>query len=122
MTFSPDGRLVATASVDDRCGLWNAATGQLVTMLEGHKGGTYSVAFSPDGKTLAVGCNDGELKLWNLEARRDMMTLKAEPHAIFCTSFAPDGHTLETVSFNHSTHECSLKLWRAPEALHVESP
>jgi hypothetical protein len=85
-------------------------------MLEGHKGGTYSVAFSPDDKTLAVGCNDGELKLWNLETRRDMMTLRAEPHAIFSANFAPDGHTLATVSFNHHSHECSLKLWRAPEA------
>jgi len=63
VAFSPDGRLVATASVDDRCGLWGAGTGELVTMLEGHKGGTYSIAFSPDNKTVAVGCNDGELKL-----------------------------------------------------------
>jgi WD40 repeat protein len=115
VAFSPDGNLLATASVDDTCGLWDPATGQRIALLGGHKGGTYSVAFSSDGKTLAVGCNEGELKFWNLETRRDMMTLRAEPHAVFSTSFAPDGHTFATVSFNHQTQQCSLQLWRAPD-------
>ncbi|MFZ0828439.1 MAG: WD40 repeat domain-containing protein [Verrucomicrobiia bacterium] len=115
VAFSPDGRTVATASVDDTCCLWAVRTGQRLAELGGHQGGTYSVAFSPDGKTLAVGCNEGELKLWNLATCRDMMTLAAESHTIFATSFSPDGNTLATVSFNHHNEECSLKLWRAPD-------
>jgi WD40 repeat protein len=83
--------------------------------LGGHKGGTYSVAFAPDGKTLAVGGGEGGLKLWNTATDRDMLTFAAEPHAVFWAGFAPDGRTLATVSLNHHTHDCSLKLWHAPD-------
>ncbi len=117
VAFSPDGRTIATASVDDTCALWDSATGKQLGNLGGHKGGTYSVAFSPDGKTIAVGGGEGGLKLWHAATYRDMLTLPAEPHAIFWTAFSPDGHTLAAVSFNHHTHDCSLKLWRAPNVL-----
>jgi WD40 repeat protein len=75
------------------------------------------VAFTADGKTIAVGGGEGELKLWNVNTRRDMMTLAAEQHAIFSTGFAQDGRTLATVSFNHHTQDCSLKLWHAPDLI-----
>lgn len=121
VAFSPDGRTVATSSIDDTCGLWDVRTGQRLAVLGGHKGGAYSVAFSPDGKTLSVGCNDGQLKLWNLATQRDMMTLAAEPHAIFSAGFSPDGRTLATVSFNHHNEDCSLQLWRTPGATGIEA-
>jgi WD40 repeat protein/serine/threonine protein kinase len=113
VAFSPDGRTIATASVDDTCGLWDSTKGKQLALLGGHKGGTYSVAFSPDQKTIVVGGGEGGLKLWNVATRRDMLTLPAEPHAIFWSGFSPDGLTLAAVSFNHHTHDCSLKVWRA---------
>ncbi len=120
VAFSPDARLIATASLDDTCGLWDASTGQRMASLGGHKGGTYSVAFSIDGKTIAVGGGEGELKLWNVSTMRDMMTLSAEQHALFSVGFAPDGRALATVSFNHHTQDCSLKLWHAPRVANIE--
>lgn len=117
VAFSPDGRTIATASVDDTCALWDSTTGKQLALLGGHKGGTYSVAFSPDQKTIVVGGGEGGLKLWNAATRRDMLTLAAEPHTIFWSGFSPDGLTLAAVSFNHHTHDCSLKIWRANEKL-----
>jgi WD40 repeat protein len=53
VAFTPDGRLLASASDDRTVRVWNAASGQQLRALQGHTGGVTSVAFSPDSKRLA---------------------------------------------------------------------
>jgi WD40 repeat protein len=49
-TFSPDGKQVVTASVDETACIWEAASGKLLQTLRGHTCGVVSAVFSPDGK------------------------------------------------------------------------
>ena len=58
MAFSPDGRLLATASGDRTARLWDSATGEPVRTLTGHTDAVYGVAFSPDGRLLATASGD----------------------------------------------------------------
>ena len=64
LAFSPDGRTLATASMDYSIRLWNFVTRQRVATLQGHLSEVWSLAFSPDGQTLYSGGKDGEVKLW----------------------------------------------------------
>jgi WD40 repeat protein len=67
VTFSPDGRLLATASADSTVRTWNLATGQAQAVYRGHEGRAASVSFHPDGHTLASGAEQpGHVKLWDL--------------------------------------------------------
>lgn len=67
VVFSPDGRLLATASVDQTIRLWVAATGEETAVFRGHTGSVSCVAFAADGRTLASGGNDTTIRVWDLE-------------------------------------------------------
>ncbi|MER6177707.1 hypothetical protein [Streptosporangium sp. NPDC001681] len=64
VAFSPDGKLLATGSLDDTVRLWDVAGRNTVATLTGHTDEVWSVAFSPDGTTLAIGSVDHSVKLW----------------------------------------------------------
>jgi glucose repression regulatory protein TUP1 len=66
VAFSPDGRVLAAASLDKMIRIWDTQSGILFERLEGHKDSVYSVAFMPDGKMLVSGSLDKTLKLWQL--------------------------------------------------------
>jgi hypothetical protein len=68
VSFSPDGQLVASGSVDRTVKVWEARTGQRVADWLGHNSPVASVCFSPDGQLVASGSWDGTVKVW--EAQR----------------------------------------------------
>ena len=50
VTFSPDGRYLASASFDKSVKLWDGNTGKFITSLRGHVSPVYQVAFSADSR------------------------------------------------------------------------
>ena len=63
-TYSPDGRRVVTASVDQTAHVWNAdGTGQPV-ILRGHTAPVNTARFSPDGARIATTSNDTTVRIF----------------------------------------------------------
>ena len=69
VAFTPDGKVVASASDDRTVRLWDAVTGAALRMLEGHSGSVISVAFSTLGQYLIT--NRGELGVSSLQLSPD---------------------------------------------------
>ncbi|HMJ64931.1 MAG TPA: WD40 repeat domain-containing protein, partial [Candidatus Binatia bacterium] len=64
IAFSPDGKLLATASMDHSIRLWDFASRKRIAALHGHLSEVWSLAFSPDSKMVVSGSKDGSVNIW----------------------------------------------------------
>jgi WD40 repeat protein len=104
VSFSPDGKTIASASLDSTVKLWSV-DGNLLRTLKGHRDAVVSVRFSSDGQTIASASLDGMVKLWRLDGSL-LKTLQGHTKGVLSASFSPDGQTITSAS-----QDGVIKLW-----------
>lgn len=115
VSFSPDGKLLATGSADNTVILWNVDTLEILATFKGHSETISSLAFSSRSDRLASGSYDGTVKLWDTSpqawrgARQPLELTTLEPLGTpLALTFSPNGRTLVAGDQNGY-----LWLWRA---------
>ncbi|MFJ1748983.1 AAA family ATPase [Streptomyces sp. NPDC088116] len=124
-TFSPNGRLLATASYDRTVRLWNVTDRTrpkpLGKPLTGHTSWVSSAVFSPDGRTLASAGDDGTIRLWDVRDPRHPRPLgtplSGHDGTIYLLTFSPDGHTLAAATEDHTVRLWDVREPRGPKTL-----
>ena len=100
LSFSVDGKQIATVSQDGTAKIWDVATplalGATTTVSTLTLQGTYGIAFSPDGTRLATASSDGTSKIWDTGSGTLLFTLSGHSGSVLSLAFSPDGEQLAT--------------------------
>jgi WD40 repeat protein/uncharacterized caspase-like protein len=75
VTFSRDGKLLASAGTDNTIKIWDVTTRAELRTLAGHTASIESIDFTPDGQLLASASEDGSTFLWDTKTGEHLLTL-----------------------------------------------
>lgn len=106
VAFRPDGKLIATGSQDTSIRLWDAANGNEIAILRGHKGYVDAVAFSPNGGNILSWARDGQLILWDITGTKVSKKILGVTKG--GAAFSPDGRWIASGGPNKV-----IRLWHA---------
>ncbi|MBI1299678.1 hypothetical protein GC175_32535 [bacterium] len=107
VSFSPDGSLAISGSLDQRMMLWNVKTANRVASLTGSLSACIRIAFSPNGTLICAGTMKGEILLWHTERQKLIRRLTGHHGAIMQVIFSTDGNRVYSID-----DESTIRSWR----------
>ncbi len=109
VSYSANGKFLATGAIDDTARIWNAANGKELFVLKEHKDRINDVAFSPDSKMLVSASGDDTIKFWNVATGEELATLEGHQNDVEQLAWSKDGKMLASGDRNGV-----VKLWGNP--------
>jgi WD40 repeat protein/serine/threonine protein kinase len=113
VSFSPDGKYLATGDDNGKVELWSVDPLERIAMLGRHAARVKSVAFSPDGDQIASSSDDKTIALWNVGSRRLAARIGTHAAPVRALAFSPDGKHLVSGEHDKSVriHTRHRVLW-----------
>ncbi len=95
ITFSPDGKWVATVFQNNAI-LWDAASGKELRTFTGHTAIVFDLDFNPDGTRLVTAGYDSCARIWDTITGAELLSLRGHDGVLTAAKFSPDGSRAAT--------------------------
>jgi WD40 repeat protein/serine/threonine protein kinase len=115
VAFSPDGRLVASASDDQTVRVWDPSSGEVRHVLRGHSDQLYAIRFTPDGRRIVAASQDRCVVVWDLESG-EVKRLTGHADVVVGVDCSPDSRLVASAS-----DDTTVKLWDAERLTEVRT-
>jgi eukaryotic-like serine/threonine-protein kinase len=116
VTYSPDGRQLASSSWDKTVVIWDAASGQPIRTLVRHTHELGVLAFRPpDGHQLAVAAFDNTVGLWDVTTGQSVHIFNGASGFNTIIAFSPDGRRLAAGGGNNRI----VTVWDVTNGLEI---
>jgi eukaryotic-like serine/threonine-protein kinase len=88
----PGQQLLASAGNDGTIHVWDATTGQPITIYRGHTGSVYALAWSFDGKSIVSGGADTSMQVWEAYTGKSISLYRGQSGRVLSVASSPAGH------------------------------
>lgn len=113
IAYSPNGQLIATASLDRDVKLWDATTYKEVKTMVGHTDYVSSIVFSPDGKRLLSGSYDGTARLWDVDSGKQISEMKGYRGLVMQACYSHDGKLIAAAGRDGTGGDAMVRIYDA---------
>lgn len=107
IAISPDRRMLASGSLDDRILIWDLNTGDQLGTLVGHTNAVNSLAFSPDGRRLISCSDDDSIKIWRFPSGELIRSIQEHSRDVNSIAVSADG-----TFFASGSEDRTIGVWQ----------
>lgn len=117
ISWSPDGKMIASPSVDQTVRIWDVEAGSVVQILKGHGAGVNHVAWRPDGAVVATCSFDHTIRIWDVASGTCLSVLRDHSDDVGSVAWSPDGSRLASASSDRTIRLWDTASWRVSRVL-----
>ncbi len=112
VTWSPDGRLIASGSANHQINLWDAQTGKLRLKVASPSSAN-RMAFSPSGRHLLTSWQStGMIRIWDVDSGKEVRTIESGKKNVQTFALTRDGKRLvAAVADSLNASPSTLQVW-----------
>ncbi len=108
LSWSPDGKRIASASNDTFVQVFDASTGKRLLIYRGHTKEVAAVSWSPDGKRIASGGQDATVQIWDAGTGKQGFVYKGHKDRVDALSWSSDSTQIASGS-----EDKTVQIWSA---------